>query len=153
MVRRRNLKRGASAVFGAALIFCCVGCVERRYTIRTEPPGALVVVNNEEIGRTPVSKSFAYYGDRDITLMLDGYQTQRLIQPVKSPWYDNLLTEFFTENIVPFTIRDEREFTYKMVPASVPTTQDLQARGEALRAQGASAPTPRRGGILGFFGF
>jgi hypothetical protein len=129
------------------------GCVERRYTIRSNPPGALVVVNNEEIGRTPVSRSFTYYGDRDITLMLDGYQTQRVIQPIDAPWYDNLVTEFFAENLVPVTLRDERDFTYQMVPAAVPPTNDLLSRGEALRTQAQAAPPPRRGGILGFFGF
>ncbi len=77
------------------------GCVERRYTIRTDPPGATVVVNGEEIGPTPASKSFVYYGDRKITLMLDGYETKTLIQPIKAPWWDNYLTEFFTENIDP----------------------------------------------------
>ena len=49
------------------------GCVERRYTIRSNPPGALVYVNGEEIGTTPVSRSFTYYGDRDITLIQDGF--------------------------------------------------------------------------------
>ena len=52
------------------------GCVERRYTIRTDPPGATVVVNGEEIGPSPASKSFVYYGDRKITMILDGYQTK-----------------------------------------------------------------------------
>ena len=49
------------------------GCVERRYTIRSDPPGATVVVNGEEIGPSPASKSFVYYGDRKITMILDGY--------------------------------------------------------------------------------
>ena len=66
------------------------GCVERRYTIRTDPPGALAIVNGEEIGPTPVSRSFTYYGDREITLMLDGYKTKTLIQPIAAPWWDNL---------------------------------------------------------------
>ena len=38
--------------------------------------GATVIVNGEEIGPTPASKSFVYYGDREITLMLDGYADQ-----------------------------------------------------------------------------
>lgn len=82
------------------------GCVERRYTIRTEPPGATVVVNGEEIGPSPASKSFNYYGDRKITLILDGYQTKTLIQPINAPWWDNYLTEFFTENLVPASLRN-----------------------------------------------
>ena len=129
------------------------GCVERRYTIRTDPPGATVIVNNEEIGRTPVSRSFTFYGDRDITLILDGYKTQRVIQPINAPWYDNYLTEVFTENLVPFTLRDERDFTYKMEPDVRPPDNDVLNRGESLRSQARVIPPPRRGGILGFFGF
>ena len=53
------------------------GCVERRYTIRTDPPGATVVVNGEEIGPSPASKSFIYYGDRKITLILTAIRRKR----------------------------------------------------------------------------
>jgi hypothetical protein len=147
--RRRHWPALALAV--ACLL--ATGCVERRYTIRTEPPGALVVVNGEEIGPSPVSRSFTFYGAREITLMQDGYQTQTLIQPIKAPWWDNLLTEFFTENLIPVTFRDERDFTYRMAPVTTPATGDLLDRAESLKAQGQAGPPPRRGGILGFFGF
>ena len=91
MVRRHRHLRWGAALLGMAVAFGQAGCVKRRYTIRTDPPGATVIVNNEEIGRTPVSRSFTFYGDRDITLILDGYKTQRVIQPIKSPWFDNFL--------------------------------------------------------------
>jgi PEGA domain-containing protein len=129
------------------------GCVERRYTIRTDPPGAQVIVNGEEIGPSPVSRSFTFYGDRDITLINEGYQTQRLIQPIKPPWWDNLLTEFFTENLIPITFRDERDYAYKLAPATNPPINELLDRSQTLRAIGQTEPPPRRGGILGFFGF
>jgi hypothetical protein len=135
------------------LIASSTGCVERRYTIRTDPPGALAVVNGEEIGATPVSRSFAFYNDRKITLLADGYQPMEIIQPVKAPWYDNIFTEFFSENLVPVTIRDEREFYYKLTPVSIPESGDLVGRAEGLRAEAQVTPPPTRGGILGFFGF
>jgi hypothetical protein len=150
---QRGLRRWMSVGLVLSVVCGLSGCVERRYTIRTNPPGALVVVNGEEVGRTPVSHSFTFYGDRDISLMMDGYQTQRVIQPMKPPWYDNLATEFFTENVVPFTIRDDREFTYQMTPATIPAANDLMNRGQALRAQGGAPPPPRRGGLLGWLGF
>jgi hypothetical protein len=141
----------------ACLLLCgaavCAGCVERRYTLRTDPPGALAIVNGEEIGPTPVSRSFYYYGDREITFLLDGYQTKTVIQPVKAPWWDNLATEFFSENILPFTLRDEREFKYQLTPARVPQAADLKDRAEQLRAESRALPKPRRGGILGWLGF
>ena len=74
--------------------------------------------------------SFYYYGDREITFILDGYETKTVIQPIKAPWWDNLFSEFFTENLVPFNLRDEREFKYQLTPAS--------------DAAGQRPPRPRR---------
>ncbi len=129
------------------------GCVERRYTIRSEPPGATVVINGEEIGPTPASKSFYYYGDREIILMLDGYATKTVIQPINAPWWDNYFTEFFTENMVPVSLRDERDFKFQLEPAQSPTQDDLRGRAESLRGEAQILPKPRRGGILGWLGF
>lgn len=147
--RRRWMSVGLALALAGGLS----GCVERRYTIRSNPPGALVVVNSEEVGRTPVSRSFTFYGDREILLMMDGYDTQRVIQPIVRPWFDNYLTEFFSENVVPFTIRDDRDFTYQLAPATVPASNDLMNRGQSLRAQAQAPPPPRRGGFLGWLGF
>jgi hypothetical protein len=153
MVTHRARGQWPALALASLLAAGLAGCVERRYTIRTEPPGALVVVNGEEIGPSPVSRSFTFYGARKIELLQEGYQAQTIIQPIKAPWWDNLLTEFFTENLVPVTFRDERDFTYRLVPATVPATGDLIDRAEGLKAQGQAPPPPRRGGILGFFGF
>jgi PEGA domain len=152
-LRDRGRKQRATLVGIALAVGTLGGCVERRYTIRTDPPGALVIANGEEIGPSPVSRSFVFYDDRDITLMLDGYQTQRIIQPIKAPWWDSLPLEFFTENLIPITFRDEREFNYKLVPVTNPPQGELLERAEGLRVQGQTTPPPRRGGILGFFGF
>jgi hypothetical protein len=113
----------------------------------------LAIVNGEEIGQTPVSRSFYYYGDREITLLLDGFETRTIIQPIKAPWWDNLFTEFFTENLVPMNLRDEREFRYQLTPASSPRAADLRDRAEQLRSSAQVLPPPRRGGILGWLGF
>ena len=128
------------------------GCVERRYTIRSEPPGALVIANGEEIGVTPVSKAYTYYGIRRFRLLREGYETLDIEQSFDPPWYDNYLTEFFTENVIPYTFRDERTLTYKMSIEKPADKIPLGERAEALRAEAKTLPPPRRGGILGFFG-
>ena len=154
MVRNLGSWKSTIALLAPALLCLgLTGCVERRYTVRTNPPGAIVVANGQEIGRTPVSVSHTYYGDREFTIMLDGYQTEKIIQPIKAPWYDNYLTEFFTETMIPFTIRDERTFTYSLRPAQNPSIVELEDHAESLRAQAQTPPPPHRGGILGFFGF
>jgi hypothetical protein len=141
----RFIRRTLPCVF---LALVCTGCVERRYTIRTNPPGALAYVNGEEIGTTPVSRSFTYYGDREITLVQDGFETQRVVQPIKAPWWDNLFTEFFTENLVPWTIRDERDMNFDMYPVQNSQMGDLQQRADLMRAESQGGPemdTPRPG--------
>jgi hypothetical protein len=154
MERLRCRSRWAiRALFCAAACGPLLGCVERRYTIRTNVPGALAIVNGEELGPTPVSRSFIYYGPRKVTLIADGFETIDIIQPVRAPWWDNYLTEFFTENLLPITLRDEREFYYEMRPATIPSMVDLQNRAEALRRAGQSPPPPRRRGLLGLLGF
>ena len=85
----------------------------------------------------PASQTFYYYGDRDIVLQAPGYETQRVIQPIKAPWYDNLLTEFFTENLSPFTIRDERNRLPHGPRRPSPPPTMLVVRGQP------SAPAPR----------
>ena len=66
--------RLAWMMLGCLSIATASGCVERRYTIRSDPPGALVVVNGDEIGPAPVSRNFIFYGYRDIRLQREGYE-------------------------------------------------------------------------------
>jgi hypothetical protein len=136
-----------------AAVGMSTGCVERRYTVRTDPPGAQVIVNNELLGTAPASRNYYYYGDREITLVANGYETKTIIQPMNAPWWDNYFTEFFSENLVPFVIRDDREFTYKMERARTPSQEEIQGRAESLRSEANVLPPPRRGGILGWVGF
>ena len=151
MVISPPARRWTAIVIGLSAMTC--GCVERRYTVRSDPPGAQVIVNGESLGAAPASHNFYYYGGREITLVMDGYETKTLIQPIAAPWWDNYLTEFFTENVIPYTFRDEREYTYKLEPKREPTQEEVVSRADALRADARALPPPRRGGILGFFGF
>lgn len=146
-------KSSATGLRFAVCLVALTGCVERRYTIRTDPPGALVIVGGEEIGVSPVSRSFTYYAARDITLIRDGYETQRIREPINAPWWDNMATEFLTENLVPFTLRDERDFNYKLRPSTIPPTNQLVDRGEELRRQSETIPEKRNKGFLKRFGF
>ncbi len=147
-------QRGRWLVLGALLVGSgLTGCVERRYTIRTDPPGALIIANGEPIGVSPVSKSFTFYGDRSIRIIKEGYETKDIVQPIKAPWFDNLATEFFTENLIPYTFRDDVEFNYKLDPAVSADPVAVLSRAEATRLDAQTPPKPKRTGLLGFFGF
>jgi hypothetical protein len=97
----------------AAFCLCC-GCVERKITIITEPAGALVALNDEEIGTSPVTVGFEWYGDYSVRLTKDGYQTLNTHQNLKRPLKDvapfDLLADMFTTKI------DEYTWTFKLEP-------------------------------------
>ncbi len=123
-----------AALVGASLLALTQsGCVRRRLTIRSNPPGALVYVDKYEIGVTPCSTSFLYYGTREIRLVKDGYETLVVNQEIPPPWYQIPPLDFFAENVVPQEIRDERVLTYTLLPQLVVPTNQLLDRAENLR--------------------
>ena len=84
MIACRRLLPAVAAV--GLLVSLGSGCVERTMKIQTDPPGALVVVNDEEVGLSPVKFSFLWYGDYEIILRRVGYETLRTHYRVEAPW-------------------------------------------------------------------
>jgi len=103
-------------------------------TIRSNPPGALVYVDNYEIGTTPVSTHFLYYGTREIRLVKDGYETVTVMQKFPAPWYEFPPLDFVSENLVPGEIRDQRDLTFQLRPQMVVPVEHLMDRAERLRS-------------------
>ena len=117
------------------------GCVRRRMTIRSNPPGAMAYVDKHPVGETPISFDFTYYGTREIKLVKDGYETLVVNQPIPSPWYEVPPLDFVSENAVPGRIRDERLMTYDLRPQVIVPTATLLSRADSLR-RGAQVPGP-----------
>jgi hypothetical protein len=109
------------------------GCVRRRLTVRSDPPGARVYIDDQEIGTTPVSTSFIYYGTREIRLVQDGYETLTVLERFRPPWYQYPPIDYVAENIVPWEIRDERILDFELVPARLVPNHELLERAENVR--------------------
>jgi hypothetical protein len=137
--------RSQLALLAAAICILAGGCVERKVLIRSNPPGALVYVDEHEVGITPVAISPIYYGNRTIRLVKDGCETKTLIQPMPPPWYEVPPLDFFSENVVPGTLHDTRTLDFQLQPQGVVPREDLLARAESLRRgtpAGAGVATP-----------
>lgn len=132
----------AAAAMVACLLGAASGCVQRRMTIRSNPPGALVYVDDYQIGTTPVSTDFIYYGTRKIRLVKDGFETLTVRQPFPMPWYEIFPLDFVTENVWPGEIRDERVVDLAMMPASSTPPEQMVARAEQARLAANSLPAP-----------
>lgn len=119
------------------------GCVRRRLMVRSNPPGAMVYVDNQPVGSTPCATSFVYYGTREIRLVKPGYETLTVKQPIPAPWYEIPPIDFASENLVPSEINDFRTVNYTLTPSVIVPTEQLLSRAEQLRAgtqQGAVLP-------------
>ncbi|HZT78899.1 MAG TPA: PEGA domain-containing protein [Gemmataceae bacterium] len=112
------------------------GCVERKYTVYTDPPNVLVLVNNTPLGPSPADGSFVYYGKYTFTLMAPGYETLHVTEDIRAPWYEWWPLDFFFETLWPFEIEDVRTFHYQMMPTAIPNTEELLRRSGQVREQG-----------------
>lgn len=108
--------------------------MHRRLTVRSDPPGAAVVVDGREIGTTPVSLDYTYYATREITLIRDGYKTVTMPLKLQTPWYQYFPLEFFSDNLAFTHIRDKREVLYQLEPEEMVPTQDVLDRANNLRS-------------------
>jgi len=130
-------KNTLSALFilGIIVMLSLGGCVERKLTINTEPQGALVVLNDEEIGESPVTVSFEWYGDYDVRISKEGFETLKTHRELKGPWYDMFPFDFFAQLIVPNRIVDSYEWTFELSPQKQPTREELIQDAEELKKQ------------------
>jgi hypothetical protein len=118
------------------------GCVERRFTVYSDPPGALVWYNGNYLGITPTDGYVTFYGKQQFRLIHEGYETLDVAQDYSPPWFDWPGIDFLTENIYPGKLRDVRQFHYTMRPLLSIPLDDVRARAEELRARGQNIGVP-----------
>ena len=109
------------------------GCVSRRLMVQSNPPGAMVLMEGREIGLTPTGVDFTYYGTRELTLIKDGYETKTQLVPIRAPWYQWPVIEFFSDNFLPGRVTDRRSVQFEMEPKRMVPNQELLNRGQSLR--------------------
>jgi len=120
---------------GLLAIVVLAGCVERRLTINTEPADALVVLNDEEIGQSPVTVPFSWYGDYNVRISKEGFQTLRTHRRLKGPWYDKFPCDFFAQIVNPKRILDSYEWTFELAPQQQPDRDELIRSADDLKNQ------------------
>lgn len=112
-----------------------VGCVHRRVTIHSNPPGALVRIDGQDIGFTPASVDYTWYGTREVQLLKDGFETQTQLITIAPPWYQIFPLDFISDNFLGTHIRDHRRFDLQMQPRQPDVAADVIQRGRSLRSE------------------
>lgn len=128
----------------AIVITLCfeMGCVRRRMYIRafhegySQPiTGAMVYVNKQPVGRTPVACHFTHYGTMEFTLVKEGYEPITEYRKVRAPWYQWPGMDFFSEVIWPQTITDTKQIDFQLRPERMITQDELIDRAESMRRE------------------
>lgn len=129
-----NATQGAALSLIGLSLLCVAGCVERTMKIQTSPPGAMITVNDEEVGPSPTKFTFLWYGKYEIVARKPGYRTLRMTYDARPPWYQIPPIDFVTETMVPGTIHDDHDVpAIELTVAEPPTVEQLVGRASELR--------------------
>ncbi len=147
----RAVRRQLIAAGCGFAILSTAGCVYRSLTIRTDPPGALVYVNDQLKGESPVTYDFMWYGTHRVTLRKDGFERLDDQKLLRAPVYFWIPFDLAFE-LIPFRMHDIREWSYTLtpsptlpspVPPTLPMPPGLSEPSSAPRTveeQGPSSP-------------
>jgi hypothetical protein len=110
------------------------GCLERELVVDSNPDGALVYMNDQEVGRTPIRREFRWYGTYDVVVRKEGYEPLRTKTPVIAPAWLWVPFDFFVE-IMPFRFTDTHRVRYELKAAGESTVDPdrMMARARELQ--------------------
>jgi len=94
----------------------------------------MVVLNDEEIGTSPVTVSFKWYGDYNVRVSKEGFETLKTHRKLKAPWYDSFPFDFLTL-LNPERTVDEYEWTFELEPKKEIIREELLRNAEELKKQ------------------
>lgn len=129
-------RHSASLIVVAGLVTALLaGCVERKLTLNTEPQGAIISLNDQQVGTSPVTVSFNWYGNYQVRITKDGYETLDTSRKLKAPLHDYPPFDLAAELLYPGRIVDSYEWTFDLSPKHYPTRDELIEKADALRSQ------------------
>jgi hypothetical protein len=131
------MSRWTAAAALLAVTIPSLGCVRRTISVTTTPPGAIVVLNDREVGRTPCDVEFLHYGVYDLRLRLEGYEPVVGSGRASAPVWDFIGADFFAE-LVPAQLESRVEWHFDLEP-STRDADALRVRASEMRSQADDA--------------
>jgi hypothetical protein len=144
---RARARRSLFVLMLAACVASEYGCAAKReLVVVSDPPGALVRMDENVVGTTPYTTRFDAYGTRRITLYHIGYRTLSSVEEIDPPWYGRFPFDVLSEVLIPVGWHDRHELEFRMVPESgtvtAPDLDTVLKRAEALRLAEPTGPRP-----------
>ena len=136
------MTRLASILTPILAVAALSGCVERRIWIDTEPAGALVWVNDAQVGRSPVDIAFTHEGTYDLRIEKEGYEPLVTPATTNGPVWDVAPLDLICE-ILPINATNESRWTFTLTrrddseEALVSRATEMRGRLGGTAASGA----------------
>jgi hypothetical protein len=118
--------------FAILLAMLPLGCVQRQMTVLTDPPGAVVYLNDREMGRTPFTKTFLWYGNYDVVIRKDGYQALKTTAEITAPFWQFVPFDLVTD-FLPLT--DNETISFKLTPQGPVDLKAMVQHGLAMQQE------------------
>lgn len=121
------------------------GCLKRTISVTTEPPGALVWINDVEVGRTPLETDFTFYGKYDVRIRREGYEPIITSAKAQTPVQEFPGVDILAE-AAPVRMHNVVKWHWNLTPlaeqaqSKEQAEKDLLDRAGALRDQVATKP-------------
>lgn len=106
--------------------------MQRTIAITSEPEGALVYVNDEEVGRTPLVVPFTFYGVYDVRLEASGFKPLWTRARARVPWWETPGVDLLAEAVP--GARSEVKWHFRLEPAGEVDESSLIDRARQMRA-------------------
>jgi hypothetical protein len=116
----------------------CYGQVQRLITVDSEPHGAICWLNDNEVGRTPVTVPFTWYGTYGVRLECPGYETLVTTAKVEEPLFETMPLDLAFETVIPGVHTDAHDFNFTLKKAEPVDPKALRDRAETLRREGST---------------
>lgn len=127
-----------------AMPLALTGCLQRTLSITSTPPGALVWVNDVEVGATPLEMDFTYYGEFDVRVRRAGYEPILARKKLTPPLQERPVIDLFAEAI-PANFEDRPAWHFDLTPLATgaeAASAEQAAIGRANELRGTVNPAP-----------
>ena len=111
------------------------GCVERLITVNTKPQGAIIWLNDQEVGASPVTVPFTWYGQYDVVARKDGFQAVKTSRETPVPIYQYPVIDLLAECLLPVKLVDKHQWQLDLTPNQAINHEELIERATSTRKQ------------------
>ncbi len=125
------LMRSVILVFIGIGLIVLPGCVRRTISIDSSPSGALVWLNDREVGRTPLEVDFVFYGDYDVRIEHEDAEPIMTHASARPPLWDVPPLDFLAE-LMPVSLHSRVAWQFDLPPRE-DEARRLRERAESFR--------------------